>query len=177
MGGDVIPKWATLRRPPADASFPEVDAYHREVAANLAALGVGNGDEFVLINAREFNRQEKIDPVDEKKLGPFARDSETSRKAALDAYPRQGSQRERILRAFAAQIPNEFGIRIGYTRDDLETILHLSGNTIRPRVQELIEGGFLVESDLTRRTRLGSQATVLALTKRGEEEVRLREAA
>lgn len=165
-------KWASVFRPPADASLLKIQEYRHEMARKLSALGVGHGDEFVIVNAREFNRH----LIDDRQLGPFAQNSETSRKAALDAYPRQGSQRERILCAFAAQPrPHKNLPPVGFTRDALEGVVQLSGNTIRPRVQELIEGGFLEETDRTHRTRSGSEATVLALTKRGEEEVRLRE--
>lgn len=36
--------------------------------------------------------------LDAKKLGPFVKDSATSRAAAIAAYPRQGTQRHRIVR-------------------------------------------------------------------------------
>lgn len=160
-----------LRRPEADASTPEIHRYRRSIAVALAELGVDYGEEFVIVAAKDFQQQKSLDDLDGQ-LGPFAKDSETSRQAALDTYPRQGSQRHRILITFAAQIVSRDGTRHGYTRDDLEEIMRppLTGNTIRPRVQELMEGGFLEETDRTRRTRSGSDATVLAITEHGQRE-------
>lgn len=159
----------TLRRPDADASRPEIDRYHREVAAALEALDVGHGDEFVLINRANFQEQGTLDDL--RQLGPFARESETSRQAALDAYPRQGSQRHRILTVFVSQLVGTDGSRAGYTREELERITNLSGNTIHPRVQELIQGGFIEETDRTRRTRNGSEAVVLNITAKARTEI------
>jgi hypothetical protein len=163
-------RYRQLCRPDADATPGEITRYRREVTAALEAIGVGYGEEFVVVPAAEFNRQPSLE---EDRLGPFARDSETSRQAALDAYPRQGSQRHRILLVFARQVPRETAA--GYTRDELEAFTSLSGNTIRPRVQELIEGGFLTETEETRRTRSGSEATVLKITHKGRAEIQEKE--
>jgi hypothetical protein len=160
----------TLRRPPADAGIPEVALYHRTVAAALEAIGVDYDEEFVVVPARNFHSQTEMDTS----LGPFAKDSETSRQAAIDNYPRKGSQREKILTVFAAQIPKTDGDggltteRHGYTRDDLERLTNLSGNAIRPRVKELLDGGYLEETEETRPTRAGSAATVLQITEDGK---------
>lgn len=97
-------------------------------------------------------------------LGPFARDSKTSRQAALDTYPRQGSQRERILSSLA-EAPA--------TRDELVIRLRLRGNTVRPRVRELIQGGWVVETEQTRKTATGSEASVLRITGRAATEMGL----
>lgn len=158
-------RYRTIARPPEDAGIPEVAHYHRHVARQLEEIGVDYGEEFVVVKASEFNSQPSLT---ESQLGPFARDSETSRQAAIDNYPREGGQRRAILSTFAAQIPSaNFGSYKGYTRDELETITKLSGNAIRPRVKELIEGGYLEESDDVRLTRAGSEATVLQITELG----------
>jgi DNA-binding MarR family transcriptional regulator len=154
-----------LRRPEADATEGEVGRYRREVAAALEAIGVSYGEEFVIVPAASFQQQETLEDL--QRLGPFAHESKTSRDAALDAYPRQDSQRWRILMAVAAKLDGG-----GYTREELERITNLSGNTIRPRVQELIQGGFIEETDRTRPTRNGSEATVVNLTTKGRDEIR-----
>lgn len=93
-------------------------------------------------------------------LGPFQRHSETSRKAAIDNYPRSGSQRARILDAL---------IDRPQTREELEHTTGLSGNAVRPRVVELIDGEWVRElRDHTglveRQTASGSAAVVLCAT-------------
>lgn len=164
-------RYRTITRPEPDASIPEVAVYHRHVARQLEEIGVDYGEEFVVVKASEFNKQPALT---DSQLGPFAKDSETSRQAAIDNYPRAGSQKHKILTTFAAQIPKTDGAgnllttRHGYTRDDLERLTHLSGNTIRPRVKELIQGGYLEETEETRPTQLGSEATVLQITEDGK---------
>lgn len=106
--------------------------------------------------------------LDASALGPFVRTSETSRKAAVASYPRQGSQRHRII---ARLFERQTGGRPGATRDELAAELGLSPNTVRPRVVELIAGGWVqrasessMDTDETRRTALGREADVLVLT-------------
>jgi Helix-turn-helix domain len=106
-----------------------------------------------------------------KQMGKFARGSETSRKAALANYPRAGSQRARILEHVLASGG------AGRTREELEDRLGLTGNTVRPRVRELIDGGWLrVRKDggtpVTRRTTLGNASEVLEATERAAKHAR-----
>ena len=54
----------------------------------------------------------------------------------------------------------------GLTRDELEVCLDMTGSTVRPRVCELIEGGWVEETSRTRTTRYGQAATVLISTGR-----------
>lgn len=105
---------------------------------------------------------------DSNELGPFARDSETSRKAALANYPRSGSQRERILRHVVAR-SSRVGER-GAIREEIQWELGLGGDTVRPRVKELIEGGWLRETEHTRRTTKGNEAVVLAPTQKAYDQ-------
>lgn len=79
----------------------------------------------------------------------------TSFQAAVDNLPRAGTQKARVLEQLAAR-PGE-----GATRPELALLLNLSENAVRPRVVELIEVGLIEETEQTRRTRSGSQATVL----------------
>lgn len=97
-----------------------------------------------------------------RKMGPFARKSETSRQAALANYPRSGTQRARILAAILAGTS-------GRTREELAGQLKLPDNSVRPRVRELIDGGWVVVllSDgkpVTRKTTLGNESEILVAT-------------
>jgi hypothetical protein len=96
--------------------------------------------------------------VAENRLGGFVRDSATSRKAALANYPRSGSQRARILSRLRI-LEDE-----GATRDELAEWFGMSPNSVRPRVAELIEGGWVMETDRTRKTAMGNDAAVLVAT-------------
>lgn len=109
-----------------------------------------------------------------KQLGKFARKSETSRQAALVNYPRSGSQREQILLAMARRI------ELGRTREELATELRLPDNSVRPRVRELIDGGWIrvrtIDGDpVTRSTALGNRSEVLELTADGARKVAARQ--
>jgi hypothetical protein len=117
---------------------------------------------------------ELSDP-EERKLGPFARDSETSRKAALAAYPRQGTQRWKILAAlrYRESFVPPSGL-LGYTRDELAEATGMSPNAVRPRVVELVAGGWIEESEFTRKTEAGLDASLLVLTDKAREELRRR---
>lgn len=109
------------------------------------------------------------------KLGPFRRESEESRRAAIQNYPRSGTQREMVLRRIARR-----GLQ-GATRDELCQWMGVEVSTINPRVRELIDGGWiqvkLAEDGAkaaTRKTRSGNAAAILVLTDRGRAELRRR---
>lgn len=143
------------------ASEEERRNFGRQLIEALARCGVGHGDEFLISkgDGKEIS-------VDANALGAFAASSDTSRQAALDNYPRSGTQRRRVLEAIGQA--GEWG----RTRDELAHELGLSGNAIRPRVCELSDGGFVEESGRTRKTDLGSEAAVLVLTTKGREQMR-----
>lgn len=96
----------------------------------------------------------------------------TSRAAAFANMPRRGSQRWRVLHAFMR--PQEYRTMVptGWTRDELAAVLRLSPNSLRPRVRELVEGGWLVphvvDGEVWRRKAAGGQfAEVLVLSAAG----------
>lgn len=151
-----------LRRPPADADRDRVAAYHREVATALTELGIAHGEDFLILPVAGLKSAEDV------ALGHFARDSETSRQAAIAAYPRTGKGRWRIMAHVARH--GEYG----RTRDELAADLRMSPNTIRPRVKELLEGGWLEVTEETRLTPGGQPAEVLAATNAAREEMRRR---
>lgn len=107
--------------------------------------------------------------TDSNEMGGFSKDSETSRKAALDNYPRSGSQRHRVLLALASA-ENK-----GMTRDELAQKLSLPDSSVDGRCWELIRGEWAVKTGETRKTQHGSDADVLTLTQKGWDAVRQKE--
>lgn len=134
----------------ADWDYSLGDAVRRE----LDSLGIREGEEFIIAHPDLLR-------VDRPQSAPHSNQT-TSRKAALTVAPRAGSQRWRVLTAIFNA--GETGI----TRDELEARLGLSGNTIRPRVRELLDGGFAKETDRTRRTRANADSIVLTCLAKGE---------
>jgi len=102
--------------------------------------------------------------TDRESLPPFARNSETSRQAAIAKHNAgdADNQRDRILRVllFAPS---------GLTREEIETETGLDGNTVRPRIKELMSqaAGWqdrkpcVRVTGRTRPTRCGRQAEIL----------------
>lgn len=78
----------------------------------------------------------------------------TSRAAAQAIEPKAGTYRHAVLELIRLE-PH------GLTREDLCELTGLSGDTIRPRVWELIGQGLIMESGETRPTRSGRAAEVL----------------
>jgi DNA-binding MarR family transcriptional regulator len=86
----------------------------------------------------------------------------TARKAAKRVTPRTGSQRWRVLE----QIVNR--LEYGQTRDQLARALQLNPNTVRPRVKELLDDGYIkVLPDVTRKGDTGADVEVLVATDKG----------
>lgn len=92
-------------------------------------------------------------------LGPFSKNSDTSRKAALGNFPKSGSQRDRVLRAI-----RDSGPQTGITRDELARKLGLPDSSVDGRVWELKQGQWVCEADHTRPTSSGGEAHALVLT-------------
>lgn len=103
-------------------------------------------------------------PVDEQRRGPYQKHSATSRAAALHNAPKSGTQRQRVL-AYLVDRGDH-----GATRQEIAAALNMSDDSVRPRVVELIEGGWALASQTTRRTRLGEEAEVLVATLRARQE-------
>lgn len=110
----------------------------------------------------EMTRTGELSDVSARTMGPFAKDSSTSRRAALDNYPRQGSQRQRIIGVLCEE---------SRTRDGIAQELGLSNQSVTPRVLELIQGGWVRETDREMFTRLGSMAKVVELTERARQTI------
>lgn len=96
-------------------------------------------------------------------LPPFARNSKTSRHAAIKKYDAEnsGNQRELILQWI------RFCGDKGATREEIESSCELDGNTVRPRIKELLGEAkgwtvpLLRRSGETRKTKSGLDAEVL----------------
>lgn len=67
----------------------------------------------------------------------FQRHSTTSRSAALDSYPRKGTQRARVLDHLRQ-------MRDGCTDEEIGLALQMNPSSVRPRRIELVEGGWVV---------------------------------
>jgi len=101
----------------------------------------------------------------EHPLPTFARESETSRQAAIAKYDRNNgpTQRAKIYGMIC-----EAGMR-GMTREEIETATGFSGNTVRPRLKELMceakgwnyRRAFVQRNGETRKTVSGNGAEVL----------------
>lgn len=117
---------------------------------------------------------ELSDP-DAKQLGSFARNSETSRQAALAVYPRQGTDRWKIL--YLLDLASKSGMP-GHTRDEMARHVGLPGNTVRPRVRELMDGGWIEQARdedgklIRRLSDAGHPADVVRLTTLAREAIR-----
>jgi len=92
----------------------------------------------------------------------------TAKLAATLVMPYSGTQRKRVLNAVWRA-----GIA-GATRDEIAERLGMSPNTVRPRVVELVEHGWIEPDGRTRPTALGRLAEVLVLTERGRADIRRR---
>ncbi len=103
--------------------------------------------------------------VGKNQLGPWVKGSDTSRQAAIDNYPRSGTQRWKVFAHIACA-----GER-GCTRNELEKKIGRSISSINPRVAELKEQNKIEPNGKTRTTPLGSQAEILVLTSEAIDEL------
>lgn len=94
--------------------------------------------------------------------------TDTSRLAALRAFPRSGTARKKVLdhlgRAGEA----------GDTDERIQDILRMGSHSECPRRLELVAGGWVEDSGKRRRTRTGASAIVWRLTEAGGRRWRAR---
>lgn len=167
----------------------EAKAQREQIESDLTRFGVAyvlDGQRIDPSRVTVYTPQAELSDPDERQLGGFVRSSETSRKAALDAYPRQGSQRWRILDAYyerAKTGPLDGGVAWrGWTRHELAVALGMRESSVAARVIELVRGEWLKPllyegEPVTRKTNSGSDAAVLVLTEKALRELRERAAA
>ena len=101
-------------------------------------------------------------------VGPFQSHSQTSKDAALHNQPRSGTQRRNILDFLVGQGDT------GATRQEIAGCLGMSDDSVRPRIVELMKGGWVQASAFTRPTPLGEQAEVVVATVQARQEPALR---
>ena len=83
---------------------------------------------------------------------PYQAHSDTSKAAAVEIEPTRGTLQYDILE-YVKKMK-----RYGTTADQIEAKCGISLNTVRPRLRELEEMGFIVKTTDTRPTRSGRQA-------------------
>ena len=97
----------------------------------------------------------------DNELGPFHHNApDTSRQAAIDNFPRSGTQRARVLVAIARSLD-------GLTDHEITAITGIIPSSERPRRGELEAAGLIESSGRTRPSPTGSQATVWIATDAG----------
>lgn len=137
----------------------EAARFQRDMKATFDELGIDRGHEF-LVSALE----QSIDrAIDGNEKGPHVAGSETSRKAAWSNYPRSGTQRSLVC----AFIERTGGV--GATRQEIAENTGLPDDSVRPRVVELMEGGWVRPNGKTRKTHLGEDAEVLVRTSKAAD--------
>jgi hypothetical protein len=107
----------------------------------------------------------------EDKIGLFAADAkETSRLAAIQLYPRSGTARLRVLEAVADISAEVAG---GLTDYEIEQRTGMRHTTASARRNELVAGGWLVDTGKRRPTDTGSLAIVWSLSNKARTEMGL----
>lgn len=92
--------------------------------------------------------------------------AETQIRAAVMVTPKTGTQRRLVLDLIAVRLD------YGATDDEMQVLLDWDGSTQRPRRVELHRDGWIVKSEIRRRTRKGELAVVWVLSPAGREQHR-----
>lgn len=85
----------------------------------------------------------------------------TSLEAKLKVEPKMGSINRKVYDYFLARQWH------GATDQELEAVLHLDGNTIRPSRGQLVKKGLIRDSGLTRKNNKGNNCIVWVVTEEG----------
>lgn len=97
---------------------------------------------------------------------PSVAGSATSHKAAESIRPKAAALRRQVFDYIATRG------WAGATRQEIEAALGISGNTVRPRVVELVKAGMVIETNRSRKTSAGRLAAVLVTAEWNERELR-----
>ena len=119
---------------------------------------------------------EAVEPVDQPSLldplpnpgapsiGRFHADPKpTELRAAIESYPRSGSQRRRVLDVIAAA-PD------GRLDEEIAAVPGIADTAHRTRRNELVQDGWVEDSGRTRRTASGTDSIVWVLTEQGRQQ-------
>ena len=102
--------------------------------------------------------------IDNNKVIIAKNAKQTSVQAAIKVLPKTGSLRRKVY---------EYVLRKGFqgaTDQEMESALHIDGNTIRPTRISLVKDGFIIDTGLTRKNENGNECIVWVVTL---EEMRL----
>jgi hypothetical protein len=104
-----------------------------EIVVKLREWGVPISAEIHQDLVAEFDVRSDLD---ENRVGKFSKKSLASKKSALAILPSTGTQRRNVY-DFIKVHPGTF-------REHIANCLEISENSVRPRVAELLEGGWIV---------------------------------
>jgi hypothetical protein len=108
---------------------------------------------------------ESLPSPDDNRLGKFhgpdAGAPETERAAAVSVYPRTGTARRRVLDFIYGSGSH------GATDEEIQTGLAMGANTQRPRRVELLNDGWIEDSENRRKTSTGTDAVAWVMTEVG----------
>ena len=116
------------------------------------------------LTAREKHLRGMSDALLSGMMPPPSNGTVTSDLAAVAITPHAATQRITVLSAIVAMD--------GATRQQVEEYAALDGNSVRPRVRELLKAGWIEEGVDYRRTASGQFALVLHATEMGRQILR-----
>lgn len=142
---------------PRLAKLTRGEARTSDLTRELDDLGVDRGEAFYVVPASELEAT-----IGENSTGGARRsDPDTSKDAALEVFPRSGSQRRKIFDAIAAAGEN------GLTSEEVSESTGIAfARSSGPRISELKRGGW-IEPNGTRPGTLKAEQEVLVLTEKG----------
>src|SRR5215471_1700642 len=131
------------------------EAKRSDLSAALDRLEVKNGEDFIVAPAPEGDIAE---------IGRWhSDDPATSRSAAIDNYPRLGTQRWKCLELIADA---------GAAGANFNELQRIGGDSMRQRCTDLKQGGFIECDGQRRTTERHSEAQVYRLTPKGRDALR-----
>jgi hypothetical protein len=148
----------------------EVKVLNREIQLSLYDILDDHEIDYHTLTLRIIDGDKTVREYEEDKLAGFrGSDPDTSRKGALDVYPRASSYRHKALIAIAKSGDK------GMTYEEVE---HATGiNSVWKRLSELRDGGWIYEAGERVVKGTGSQATIWKLTHRAERHIETKERA
>ncbi len=148
----------------------QTEALNREIQLALYDILDERGIDYHTLVLRVIDGDKAVADYEEKEIGGFrGSDPDTSRKGALDVYPRSASYRHKALIAVARS-----GDR-GMTYEEVEQKIGI--NSIWKRLSELRDGGWIYEGGERVVKSTGSQATIWKITPKAERHIETKEKA
>lgn len=110
-----------------------------------------------------------VKPEDDQPVGVRSDDPDTSKQAALEAYPRSGKQRHKALLAIARARDR------GLTYEQVEEATGI--NSVWKRLSELKDGGWITIDGTRKIQKTGSNGFVYKITERARKHIEIKEKA